>query len=144
MFKIQKYLSKVSGPLLDRIDIHVEVPRLKFNEMTTDMPAESSSMVRERVNHARTVQNERFRKEKHMYCNAHMQSKHLKKYCQLTGESQELLKNAINKLNLSARAYDRILKVARTISDLDNQVQIQSQHIAEALQYRSLDKNLFA
>ncbi len=144
MFKIQKYLSKVSGPLLDRIDIHVEVPRLKFTEMTTDMPAESSAMVRDRVNQARTLQQERFRKEKHMYCNAHMQSKHLKKYCQLTGESQELLKNAINKLNLSARAYDRILKVARTISDLDDHAQIQSQHIAEALQYRSLDKNLFA
>ncbi|MBI5555110.1 MAG: YifB family Mg chelatase-like AAA ATPase [Elusimicrobia bacterium] len=144
LFKIQKYLSKVSGPLLDRIDIHVEVPRLKFNEMTTDTLAESSATVRDRVNQARTIQQERFQKEKHTYCNAHMQPKHLKKYCQLTGESQELLKNAINKLNLSARAYDRILKVARTISDLDNQPQIQSQHIAEALQYRSLDKNLFA
>ncbi len=144
VFKIQKYLSKVSGPLLDRIDIHVEVPRLKFNEMTTDLPAESSAAVRDRVNQARVVQRDRFQKEKNVYCNAHMQPKHLKKYCQLTGESQELLKNAINKLNLSARAYDRILKVSRTIADLDNQDQIQSQHIAEALQYRSLDKNLFA
>jgi magnesium chelatase family protein len=144
IFKIQKYMSKVSGPLLDRIDMHIEVPRLKFNEMTTDMPAESSTAVRARVNQARVIQQERFQKEKHTYCNAHMQAKHLKKHCQLTAESQELLKNAITKLNLSARAYDRILKVARTIGDLDNQPQIQSQHIAEALQYRSLDKNLFA
>jgi magnesium chelatase family protein len=144
VFKVQKYLSRVSGPLLDRIDIHVEVPRLKFTEMTTEMPAESSAAVRTRVNQARVIQQERFQKEKHTYCNAHMQAKHLKKYCQLTAESQELLKNAINKLNLSARAYDRILKVARTIGDLENQPQIQSPHIAEALQYRSLDKNLFA
>ncbi|MDD5260042.1 MAG: YifB family Mg chelatase-like AAA ATPase [bacterium] len=144
VFKIQKYHSRVSGPLLDRIDMHVEVPRLKFTEMTTDQPAESSAAVRARVNQARAIQQDRFQKEKHTYCNAHMQAKHLKKHCQLTTESQELLKNAINKLNLSARAYDRILKVARTIGDLDNQPQIQSSHIAEALQYRSLDKNLFA
>ncbi len=144
VFKIQKYHSKVSGPLLDRIDMHVEVPRLKFTEMSADQPAESSAVVRARVNQARVIQQDRYQKEKQIHCNAHMQPKHLKKYCQLTPESQELLKNAINKLNLSARAYDRILKVARTISDLDNQPQIQSQHIAEALQYRSLDKNLFA
>lgn len=144
VFKIQKYHSKVSGPLLDRIDIHVEVPRLKFTEMSNDQPAESSATVRARVNQARIIQQERFHKEKNTHCNAHMQPKHLKKHCQLTPESQELLKNAINKLNLSARAYDRILKVARTIGDLDNQPKIQSQHIAEALQYRSLDKNLFA
>ena len=144
VFKVQKYLSRVSGPLLDRIDIHVEVPRLKFTEMNNETPAESSTAVKERVNQARIIQQQRFQKEKNIYCNAHMQPKHLRKYCQLTVESQELLKNAINKLNLSARAYDRILKVARTISDLDNQPQIQSDHIAEALQYRSLDKNLFA
>ena len=141
VFKVQKYLSRVSGPLLDRIDLHVEVPRLKFNEMTTDQPAESSAEVRARVNQARIIQQERFQKEKNIYCNAHMQAKHLKKYCQLTPESQELLKNAITKLNLSARAYDRILKVARTISDLDNQPQIQSDHIAEALQYRAREES---
>ncbi|MDD5493004.1 MAG: YifB family Mg chelatase-like AAA ATPase [bacterium] len=144
VFKVQKYLSRVSGPLLDRIDLHVEVPRLKFTEMSNEMPAENSAAIKARVNQARLIQQERFQHEKHVYCNAHMQAKHLKKYCQLTPESQELLKNAINKLNLSARAYDRILKVARTIGDLENSPQIQSPHIAEALQYRSLDKNLFA
>lgn len=144
IFKIQKYMSKVSGPLLDRIDMHIEVPRLKYTEMTAEASHESSQTIRLRVNQARLTQQDRFHNEKHIYCNAHMQPKHLRKFCKLSDDSQELLKNAIDKLNLSGRAYDRILKVARTIGDLEQSEQIQSQHLAEALQYRSLDKNFFA
>lgn len=143
VFKIQKYMSKVSGPLMDRIDLHIEVPRLQFEEMTTVTPSEASSVIRERVNQARLVQKERFTGEKNIHCNAHMQHKLLKKYCALTQSGESLLKNALQKLNLSARAYDRILKVARTIGDLDGSEHIQPHHLAEALQYRSLDKNLF-
>jgi magnesium chelatase family protein len=142
-FKIQKYIAKISGPLLDRIDIHIEVPAVKYSELTSDQPAETSTAIRSRINKARKIQKKRFKQHKNIYCNAHMQSKHIKKYCNLKEGAESMLKDAIEKLGLSARAYDRILKVSRTIADLDNKEYIEPVHIAEAIQYRSLDRNLW-
>ncbi len=141
--QIQRYMSKISGPLMDRIDIHVEVPALSYEELAQKQTGESSSSIREKVVAAREVQLQRFNGEKRVYCNAHMESSHLRSYCELDAPSQELIRRAIEKLGLSARAYDRILKVSRTIADLDNSKQIQSNHIAEAVQYRSLDRKLW-
>ena len=136
---IQRYRSKISGPLLDRIDIHVEVPPLKFQELSRDSAAESSASVRQRVSRAREIQHQRLARTK-IHCNAQMGSRHLKSFCQIDEASRRLLETAINKLGLSARAYTRILKVARTIADLDGAEHIQSPHISEAIQYRSLDR----
>ncbi len=141
--QIQKYMSRISGPLLDRIDIHIEVPAVKFRELAGQPTGESSAAIRERVNRARQVQLERFKNEKSIYCNAHMQSKEIRKYCLIDDKSQELLRLAMQKLGLSARAYDRILKVSRTIADLEGSADIQPQHVSEAVQYRSLDRNLW-
>lgn len=140
---ITKYRSKISGPLLDRIDIHIEVPAVKFKDLSSDEAGEPSRAIRVRVNTARRRQIERFADEKGVHCNAHMESKHLRKYCPIDNESLELLRRAITKLGLSARAYDRILKVSRTIADLEGTMDIHSQHIAEAIQYRNLDRNLW-
>lgn len=140
---IQKYLSRISGPLFDRIDIHIEVPTVKFKELSGKPTGEPSEVIRQRVNKARQTQLERFRGEKAMFCNAHMESKEIRKYCQIDSASQDLLKVAITKLGLSARAYDRILKVSRTIADLEASPEILPQHISEAIQYRSLDRNLW-
>lgn len=142
--QITRYMSKISGPLLDRIDIHIEVPAVKFKELSSEEAGEPSHTIRDRVNRARAIQTERFRHEPGMHCNAHMESKHLRTMCPIDNESLELLRRAITKLGLSARAYDRILKVSRTIADLEGTTDIHPQHIAEAIQYRSLDRNLWA
>ncbi|MBN1383581.1 MAG: YifB family Mg chelatase-like AAA ATPase [Elusimicrobia bacterium] len=143
-FAIQKYISRISGPLMDRIDLHIDVPAVKFEELS-EMPVtgvESSKDIKERIVKSRTIQKSRFESEKNIYCNSHMESKHIKKYCVIGYDSKNLLKHAMEKLGFSARAHDRILKVARTIADLDFSKDIQTQHIAEAIQYRSLDKNM--
>ena len=138
--QIQKYRNKISGPLMDRIDIHIEVPALKVAELT-DMPAgsESSKKIKERVIKARDLQFERFKNSK-IHANSQMSVKDIKKYCVLDDAAKSILKNAIEKLGLSARAYDRILKVARTISDLEGSENIKTSHIAEAIQYRAFDR----
>ena len=137
---IQKYTSKISGPLLDRIDIHIEVPAVKYQDISSTVMGESSEQVRERVLKARSVQTERFAESKNVYKNADMASKDIRKYCKLDTSSQDLLKMAMNKLGFSARAHDRILKVARTIADLSGSENIKVEHISEAIQYRSLDR----
>lgn len=142
-FQIQKYRAKISGPLLDRIDMHIEVPPVKYQELAEDTGGESSLTIRTRVQRARDIQKERFKKFKSVYCNAHMEAKHIRKYCILEEEAEKLLKDAIERLGLSGRAYDRILKVSRTIADLEAKEKISSYHIAEAIQYRSLDRNLW-
>jgi magnesium chelatase family protein len=141
--QIQKYMARISGPLLDRIDIHVEVPALKYEELAQKKPGEDSESMRAKVIAARKIQTARFSGETKIYSNAHMEPKHLRKYCELDSSSQGLLKTAIEKLGLSARAYDRILKVARTIADLDAKETVGTSHIAEAIQYRSLDRKLW-
>ncbi len=137
---VQKYLNRISGPLLDRIDIHVEVTPVPFNELHTLRSSENSSKVRQRVIKARDIQNERFANHDGIYCNAQMTSKLLRDFCQIDKVGMLLLKTAMEKLDLSARAYDRILKVGRTIADLDGSEQIKPEHLAEAIQYRSLDR----
>jgi len=141
--QIQKYMSKVSGPLLDRIDIHVEVPTVNYKELTSDREGEVSSVIRNRVIIARKLQTDRFENEKSVFCNAHMQSRESRRYCRLDDEGRNRLKNAITKLGLSARAYDRILKVSRTIADLAKSEKILPEHIGEAIQYRNLDRQLW-
>jgi magnesium chelatase family protein len=131
---VQKYLNKISGPLLDWIDIHIEVVPVPFDKLSESRLAETSEAVRKRVVEARRVQQERFINEKHVYCNAQMGSKLLRKYCQIDGAGQQLLKNAMEKLGLSARAYDRILKVSRTIADMEKSADILPGHLAEAIQ----------
>jgi len=141
--QIQRYMAKISGPLLDRIDIHIEVPAVKYKELSAETKSESSSVIRERVIAARKVQLERFKGLKHIYNNGDMGSKEVRTYCKLDPVGAELLKMAMTKLGLSARAYDRILKVSRTIADLDSSDNILPQHISEAIQYRSLDRELW-
>lgn len=138
--QIQKYLSRISGPLLDRIDIHVEVPAVRYQELSDNRIGESSEQVRSRVIKAREIQSHRFKSTDGIFKNADMNSKSIKKYCELDTSSQELLKIAMTKLGLSARAYDRILKVSRTIADLADSDSIKAAHISEAIQYRSLDR----
>ena len=142
---VQKYLQKISGPLLDRIDIHIEVPRLKQEELTAPPRGETSAAIRERVCAARALQSERFAKgkEKGVFCNAHMGARQLQRYCDVGGDAKALLCAAIEQMSLSARAYDRILKLARTIADLAGETSIGVAHIAEAVQYRSLDRKLW-
>lgn len=137
--QMQKYRSRISGPLLDRIDIHVEVPALNYKELASINPGESSEEIRRRVNMARRRQKERFG-GKSIHCNAQMNSRLIKKFCALDTESHKLLEVAVNRLGLSARAYNRILKIARTIADLEGESSISPVHISEAIQYRSLDR----
>lgn len=136
----EMYWAKLSGPLMDRIDLQVAVHRLKAEEMTKSLEGEASQSVRERVNQARTRAMERFAQDTKLNCNAAMQSRHLRQFCQLETGSRQLLEGAIQKLGLSARAMDRILKVARTIADLDQSASIRANHLAEAIQYRTLDR----
>ncbi|WP_312693444.1 YifB family Mg chelatase-like AAA ATPase [Caproiciproducens sp.] len=136
---VSRYLSRVSGPLLDRLDLHIEVPPVEFDEISSQEKAESSSVIKERVNTARMLQNERF-KGTPVTCNARITPDMLHEVCRLSDSGQELLKKAFEKLGLSARAYDRILKVSRTIADLDKSGEIEPRHVAEAVQYRSLDR----
>lgn len=138
--EMHRYLSKISGPLLDRIDIHIEVQPVPFEKLTEERRGEPSSSIRERVIVARNFQTERFKENENVHYNAQMSVKQIRKYCDLNDESKTLLKNAMERLNLSARAYDRILKVARTIADLSSEEHISPDHIAEAIQYRSLDR----
>ncbi len=137
---VQKYLNKVSGPLLDRIDLHVEVTPVVFQELSSLMPSEKSEHIRQRVIAARSIQAERYSAYESVYANAQMSSKMLKQICVIDAASKQLLQTAMEKLNLSARAYDRILKVSRTIADLASCKEIQTEHVAEAIQYRSLDR----
>lgn len=137
--QITKYLSKISGPLLDRIDIHIEVNSIKYEKLKSEETLESSNDIRKRVNRARKLQQERY-KEDNIFSNSELTPKLINKYCKLGLEEKNLLENAFNKMGLSARAYGRILKVSRTIADLDGCESIGKKHIAEAIQYRSLDK----
>ena len=141
--EIQRYMSRISGPLMDRIDIHITVPSVKFKDLSSDTRGEESSKVRQRINDARIIQQERFAGEEHIFCNANMDSKDTRNYCKIDEKTQSLLALAINKQGLSARAYDRILKVSRTIADLDISETIQLNHVAEAIHYRTLDRHLW-
>ncbi|MFA5575036.1 MAG: YifB family Mg chelatase-like AAA ATPase [Brumimicrobium sp.] len=141
---VQNYLNKISGPLLDRIDLHVEVTPVNFDELAYHQPEEGSKNIRERVIQARLVQEARFRNIDNTHCNAQMTSKQLRKYCKVGDTCNIILKQAMDRLGLSARAYDRILKVARTIADLEKSEDIQTAHISEAIQFRSLDRDNWA
>lgn len=141
---VQKYLNRISGPLLDRIDIHIEVVPVPFSKLSELRPSESSEDVRRRVVSAREIQRERFSGHVRVHSNAQMSSKMLREYCKLSSASQSLLKNAMEKFGLSARAYDRIIKVSRTIADLEGAPDIEAVHVAEAIQYRNLDRENWA
>ena len=142
--QISRYLSKISGPLLDRIDLHVEVPVVPFSQLSQMKPGESSATIRERVIKARQIQEQRFANDKGVYCNAQMSERMLHLYAEPDNQSLDMLRTAMERLSLSARAYSRILKVARTIADLEGSERIQSHHIAEAIGYRSLDRGDWA
>lgn len=142
VFEMQRYMNKLSGPLLDRIDIHVEVQKVEFEQLTEKRKGEKSEDIRKRVLIAREIQNERY-KDLAISYNAQIGSRELEKFCELDDVSFNLIKMAMEKLNLSARAYDRILKVARTIADLEESESILSHHISEAIQYRSLDREFW-
>lgn len=137
--EIHKYLKKISGPLLDRIDMHIEVKRTKYEKLFSKVKPETSSEIRNRVNVARKIQIERY-KSYNIYSNSELNSQMLEKFCQLDSKSQDILEKVFERLKLSARAYGKILKVARTIADLEQKENIEYKHIAEAIQYRSLDK----
>ena len=139
--EIQKYRSRISGPLMDRIDIHVDVPSVQYQELAADRSGEPSSAIRERVQRARRRQHERFADEA-FFTNARMEIRHIRKHCKLDGDGQMLLRQAMDSLGLSARAYNKILKVARTIADIENTDQVQSHHVSEAINYRTLDRTL--
>jgi magnesium chelatase family protein len=142
---IQRYVSKISGPLLDRIDIHIDVPAVNYKELRSTAQSESSAAIRARVMRAREVQLNRFRTAgEKMYANAQMGSRQIRQFCQLSDDCERLLERAMTQQGLSARAHDRILKVARTVADLEGAPQIASQHIAEAIQYRTLDRTYWA
>ena len=141
---VRKYLGKISGPLLDRIDIQIEVAPVEFDEMASNIPAESSASIRERVVKARMLQLQRFKGEKGVHCNAQMTSRLIRKYAQPDADGMALLKDAMTRLNMSARAYDRILKVARTIADLAGEEDVKPRHLQEAISYRNLDRENWA
>jgi magnesium chelatase family protein len=141
--QVQRYRQRISGPLLDRIDLHIEVPAVEYRDVSSERVEEGSSAIRERISAARTRQQERFRKDGNTSCNARMAPKHLKQYCRLTTDSNELIRIAMTDLNLSARAYDRILKVSRTIADLESADSITPEHVSEAIQYRTFDRTLW-
>jgi magnesium chelatase family protein len=142
--QVQKYRQRISGPLLDRIDIHVDVPAVQFKEISSGDGGELSEVIRQRVERARLVQQQRFAKNGRTSCNARMSAKLIKQFCAIDDAAQGILKMAMTELSLSARAYDRILKVGRTIADLEGEESIQAHHIGEAIQYRTLDRNLWS
>ena len=141
--QVQRYRQRISGPLLDRIDLHIEVPAVEYRDVASERIEESSSAIRERTSRARERQQARFSANGKTNCNARMTPKQLKQYCRLTNESNDLIRIAMTDLNLSARAYDRILKVSRTIADLDSVDAIMPEHVSEAIQYRTLDRTLW-
>src|SRR2546421_4726924 len=141
--QVQRYRQRISGPLLDRIDLHIEVPAVEYRDVSSERVEESSSPIRERVARARQKQHVRFACDAKTNCNARMTTRHLKTYCKLSADSQELIRVAMTELNLSARAYDRILKVSRTIADLDDKIDIAPEHVSEAIQYRTFDRTLW-
>lgn len=141
--EIQRYMSRISGPLMDRIDIHITVPSVKFKDLSSDRRGEDSATIRKRVNEARNRQLTRFAGEDRIYCNAHMESRSIRSYCKIGPKEQSLLEVAIEKQGLSGRAYDRILKLARTIADLEGADNIALGHVAEAIHYRTLDRHLW-
>ena len=145
---IKKYLKKISGPLLDRIDIQIEVPSLSYSELSQKKASEPSSEIRKRVSKARAIARERYKDELtdngiRINCNAQLEAKHLRKYCELDDQCRSIMERAFKNLGLSARGHDRILRLARTIADLDGSEKIKVPHIAEAIQLRSLDKKYF-
>jgi len=141
--QVQRYRQRISGPLLDRIDLHIEVPAVEYRDVASERAEEPSTLIRERVGCARQKQQERFSREFKTNCNARMTTRHLKQHCKLSQDSQDLIRVAMNELNLSARAYDRILKVSRTIADLDDKIDISPEHVSEAIQYRTFDRTLW-
>jgi magnesium chelatase family protein len=141
--QVQRYRQRISGPLLDRIDLHIEVPAVEYRDVASERSEEQSAAIRERIGRARAKQQQRFAKDAKTNCNARMATRHLKAHCKLTSDSNELIRVAMNELNLSARAYDRILKVSRTIADLDAAASIAPEHVSEAIQYRTFDRTLW-
>jgi magnesium chelatase family protein len=141
--QVQRYRQRISGPLLDRIDLHIEVPAVEYRDVASERAEETSAAIRNRIIHARDRQQERFRNDGKVNCNARMATRQLKQHCKLGQDSQELIRVAMSELNLSARAYDRILKVSRTIADLDGKTDIAPEHVSEAIQYRTFDRTLW-
>ena len=141
--QVQRYRQRISGPLLDRIDLHIEVPAVEYRDVASERAEEGSAAIRERIVRARECQQERFRNDGKVNCNARMATRQLKQHCKLSQDSQELIRVAMSELNLSARAYDRILKVSRTIADLDGKSGIGPEHVSEAIQYRTFDRTLW-
>jgi magnesium chelatase family protein len=139
---VERYLSRVSGPLLDRIDIHLSVPAVAYKDLSGVAEEEPSVAIRARVEAARRRQRERLREHPGLHANAHMGARDIRRHCRLTEAVEGLLRTAITRLGLSARAYHRVLKIARTIADLDSAAEIEAQHLSEAIQYRSLDRRL--
>ncbi len=142
--QIQRYRSKLSGPLLDRIDLHVDVPNVKFDDLSEERPVETSEDIRKRVTEAREIQLDRFKKNRGVFCNSQMGPRLIKKYCAVDNSCEDLLRMAIDRLGLSARGYHRILKISRTIADIADSERIDEEHLAEAIQYRSLDRDYFS
>src|SRR5205085_59034 len=141
--QVQRYRQRISGPLLDRIDLHIEVPAVEYRDIASTRTEEGSAAIRDRVQHARERQQARFRADKKTNCNARMGPRQIKQYCKLSDESQELIRVAMTELKLSARAYDRILKVSRTVADLVGAEDITPEHVSEAIQYRTFDRTLW-
>ena len=141
--QLERYRQRISGPLLDRIDLHIEAPAIEYKELSDTRPSESSESIRHRVIKARMIQRERFAEKRKINCNARMNTSQLKQHCKLTNEGNEILRRAMSDLNFSARAYDRILKVSRTIADLAEETSISPEHLLEALSYRNLDRRIW-
>ena len=141
--QVQRYRQRISGPLLDRIDLHIEVPAVEYRDISSTRAEEDSAAIRDRVGRARERQQARFRSDKKVNCNARMGPRQIRQHCQLSDESQELIRVAMTELNLSARAYDRILKVSRTVADLQSSDEINTEHVSEAIQYRTFDRTLW-
>ncbi|HEV2806298.1 MAG TPA: ATP-binding protein [Chthoniobacterales bacterium] len=141
--QVHRYRQRISGPLLDRIDLHIEVPAVEYRDISSTRTEEPSSAIRERVQRARETQRARFHSDPKVNCNARMGPRQIKRHCQLSDDSQDLIRVAMTELNLSARAYDRILKVSRTVADLAASEAITPEHVSEAIQYRTFDRTLW-